>query len=234
MLGLIMTTGEKIKRTNNNINSIKLKIPSFNRRNDDEAYLEWEIKVELVFDYHNYSEENKIKLITVRFTNYALVWWDQLLLNRKQNGECPMSSWRKIKFTMRKKFIPSYYYKEMHQKLQHLIQGFMSMEDYSKEMEIALIRANVEVTIASFLSGLNQKIANIVELQHYVELKDMVYMAMKVGKQLKHKGVVREFSNPLPNHDMRWSSKDEKFKSQKPQLRKVDKGNSKPPTRTKK
>ena len=39
--------------------------------------------------------------------------------------------------------------------------------------------------MARFLAGLNREIANIVELQHYVELEDMVHMAMKVKRQLK-------------------------------------------------
>ena len=60
------------------------------------------------------------------------------------------------------------------------------MDDYRKEMNISLIRANVEedreATIARFLNGLNQDIANVVELQHYMELKDMVYMAIKVKR----------------------------------------------------
>ena len=58
------------------------------------------------------------------------------------------------------------------------------MDDYHKEMEIAMIRANVkedrEATMARFLNGLNQDIANVVELQYYVEFEDMVHMAIKV------------------------------------------------------
>ena len=34
--------------------------------------------------------------------------------------------------------------------------------------------------MARFLNGQNRDIANVVELQHYVELEDMVHMAMKV------------------------------------------------------
>ena len=66
------------------------------------------------------------------------------------------------------------------------------MDDYHKEMEIAMIRANVEedreATMAGFLNGLNQDIANVVELQHYCELEDMVHMAIKEERQLKRKG----------------------------------------------
>ena len=60
------------------------------------------------------------------------------------------------------------------------------MDDYHKEMEIAMIQVNVDVgreaTMARFLNGLNWDIANVVELQHYVELEDIVHMAIKVER----------------------------------------------------
>ena len=48
-----------------------MKIPVFQRRNDLEAYLEWEKKVEMVFDCHHYSEEKKVKLAVVEFIDYV-------------------------------------------------------------------------------------------------------------------------------------------------------------------
>ena len=45
--------------------------------------------------------------------------------------------------------------------------------------------------MARFLCGLNQNITNVVDLQHYVELEDMVHMGMKVEQQLKKKGSTR-------------------------------------------
>lgn len=63
------------------------------------------------------------------------------------------------------------------------------MEDYHKEMEVAMIRANVEedreATMARFLYGLNREIQDQVELRHYLELDEMVQMAIKVELQLK-------------------------------------------------
>ncbi|GKV11629.1 hypothetical protein SLEP1_g22871 [Rubroshorea leprosula] len=40
----------------NSLGSIKMKILPFQGKADPEAYLQWERKVELVFDCHNYSE----------------------------------------------------------------------------------------------------------------------------------------------------------------------------------
>ena len=97
-----------------------------------------------------------------------------------------------MKATMMRRFVPSHYYRDLYQKLQSFTQGYRSVDDYHKEMEIAMIRVNVEedreATMARFLNGLNRDIANMVELQYYVELEDMVHMAIKVEQQLKRKG----------------------------------------------
>jgi hypothetical protein len=161
-------------------------------RTNPEAYLEWEKKMELIFYYHNYSEEKKVKLTVIWFTNYAIIWWDQLVTNRRRNHERPIETWGELKALMRRRFVPSRYYRDLYKKLQNLTQGSRSVEDYHKEMEVAIIVANVEedreATMARFLSGLNRDIANVVELQHYLEVEDMVHMAMKVERQLKRKG----------------------------------------------
>ncbi|XP_052477140.1 uncharacterized protein LOC128032566 [Gossypium raimondii] len=152
------------------------------------------------FDCHNYSKIKKVKLAAIEFSDYAMIWWDQLTTSRRRNGEWPISTWAEMKAVMRRRFIPSYYHRELYQKLQNLTQGSKSVEDYFKEMEIAMIRADVqedrEATMARFIAGLNRDIANIVELQHYVEIVDMVHMAITVEKQLKRKSTTRSFPTP--------------------------------------
>jgi hypothetical protein len=46
---------------------------------------------------------------------------------------------------------------------------------------------NRKATMTSFFNGMNKDIANVIELQHYVEVEDMVHMALKVERQLKRK-----------------------------------------------
>ena len=107
-------------------------------------YIEWERKVDLTFDCHNYSEEKRIKLAAVAFTDYAIVWWDQLVSSRRRNHEAGIGSWEEMKALLRKRFVPNHYYRDLHLKLQSLKQGSKSVEEYHKEMEIAMIRANIE------------------------------------------------------------------------------------------
>lgn len=60
------------------------------------------------------------------------------------------------------------------------------MDEYVIEIEIVMIQVNViedkEATLAIFLNGLNRDIMNVVELNHYLKLKDMVHMMMKVER----------------------------------------------------
>lgn len=62
-------------------------------------------------------------------------------------------------------------------------------------MEIAMISTNVEedkeATMPRLLTALNKEISNVVELQYYMELEDMVHLAMKMERQLKRNGIVR-------------------------------------------
>ena len=62
--------------TDRNLGNIKMKIPSFQGKNDPKVYLEWEKKVEFIFECHNYFEEKKVKLVVIEFTDYAIIWWD--------------------------------------------------------------------------------------------------------------------------------------------------------------
>ncbi|RDX96202.1 hypothetical protein CR513_21169, partial [Mucuna pruriens] len=93
-----------------------------------------------------------------------------------------------MKSIIRRRFVPSHYHRDLHRKLQNLTQGSMSVEDYYKEIEISMTRANVkenrEVTMARFIGGLKKEIVDVVELQHYMEIEDLLHKAIQVERQL--------------------------------------------------
>ena len=72
-------------KRDNDLGNRKIKIPSFQGKSDPEVQSEWETKMEMMFDCHNYSKIKKVKLAAIEFTTYAIVWWDQLLINRRKN-----------------------------------------------------------------------------------------------------------------------------------------------------
>ena len=102
-----------------------------------------------------------------------------------------IATWDELKRVMRQRFIPSYYHRDLHHKLQNLIQGSMSVEEYYKEMEMAMIKADVredpEATMARFVRGLKPAIADIVKLQHYFEIHELLDNAIKVEMRFKRR-----------------------------------------------
>ncbi|KAF8111938.1 hypothetical protein N665_0070s0008 [Sinapis alba] len=62
-------------------------------------------------------------------------------------------------------------------------------------MELLMLRACIsedrEATMSRFLGGLNREIQDNVEMQHYVEIEDMLHKAILVEQQLKRKGHTR-------------------------------------------
>jgi len=65
---------------------------------------------------------------------------------------------------------------------------FLEVWRITIKIDIVIIGANIlndiKATITRFLNVLNRKIINVVELQHYVELKNMVHMVTKIKRQL--------------------------------------------------
>ncbi|CAA7040397.1 unnamed protein product [Microthlaspi erraticum] len=58
--------------------------------------------------------------------------------------EHSIDTWDEMKTIMRKRFVPSHYHREIHQKLRRLTQGSRSVEEYYQEMETLMIRADVD------------------------------------------------------------------------------------------
>jgi len=97
--------------------------------------------------------------------------------------------WATIKIVMKKRFDPDYYKYELYIRLQTLRQGSLSMEEYVKEFELLLIRCELiepqEQTITRFLGGLRKDIANVIELQPYIFLEEVIKLVTRVERQQK-------------------------------------------------
>ncbi|XP_022158198.1 uncharacterized protein LOC111024735 [Momordica charantia] len=152
------------------------------------SILQYESKIEHVFDCNNFSEERKLKLAVAEFCDYANIWWTSLKSESRRNYEEPIETWEELKALMRKRYIPKHYSRELKQKLYALQQGSKSVEDYYKEMEALMNRAGIdedaEDTMATFLGGLNRPLAHQVDRQTYFDMKELLHLAVKIEGQL--------------------------------------------------
>lgn len=95
-----------------------------------------------------------------------------------------------------------------------LTQGSMSVEDYFKEMEMAVMHADIhedaEATMTRFLRGLRPEIVEVVEFQHYFDMEELMDKSVKVEWRLKRRRSSRSNSNFQPGNWKNQQTKREK------------------------
>jgi len=175
-----------------------VKVPSFNGDSDPNVYLDWEAKCEQIFDVHEVHDNQRVRIASLEFLDYALKWWHGVVKDIIYNKGPPMDSWNSLKERMRLRFVPPHFRKDLMLKLQRLQQGTLSVDAYYKELETILLKLEIyeseEAMIARFVSSLRKDIQDIVELQEYSSLGSLVHLAMKVEAQLAKKNT---FKNAL-------------------------------------
>ncbi|KAK1653346.1 hypothetical protein QYE76_071151 [Lolium multiflorum] len=167
---------------------LKFTMPKFKGEEDAETYLSWALKVDKIFRIHNYSGAKKVAMASLEFEDYANTWWEQVLTLREEKGEPPIDTWEEMKEEMHARFVPTHYMTDLFNKLQKLKQGTKTVEEFFKEMELTMMRANIQEsesqTIARFFNGLNYPIKRIVEFQPYSNMVELVHQASKVERQV--------------------------------------------------
>ncbi|KAK1694464.1 hypothetical protein QYE76_011161 [Lolium multiflorum] len=147
-----------------------------------------EMKVDKIFRIHNYSGAKKVAMASLEFEDYANTWWEQVVTLREEKGEPPIDTWEDMKEEMQARFVPQHYKTDVFNKLQKLKQGTKTVEEFFKEMELTMMRANIQEsenqTIARFFNGLNYPIKRIVEFQQYSNMVELVHQASKAERQV--------------------------------------------------
>ena len=54
-------------------------------------------RTELIFACHHYSEEKKVRLAIVEFSNCALIWQVEIVKSSRRNGEKSIRTWEEMK-----------------------------------------------------------------------------------------------------------------------------------------
>ncbi|KAK1602024.1 hypothetical protein QYE76_027129 [Lolium multiflorum] len=179
-LNMIKMRGPTLDNRNNFIN---FNMPKFKGEDDAEAYLSWALKVDKIFRIHNYSGAKKVAMASLEFEDYANTWWEQVVTLREEKGDPPIDTWEDMKEEMEARFVPKHYKTDLFNKLQKLKQGTKTVEEFFKEMELTMMRANIQEsenqTIARFFNGLNYPIKRIVEFQQYSNMVELVHQASK-------------------------------------------------------
>ncbi|RDY01296.1 hypothetical protein CR513_15382, partial [Mucuna pruriens] len=93
----------------------------------------------------------------------------------REGGRRHADTWADLRREMRTRFIPAPYTRDFYNKWQRMYKGSKSMEEYHKDMEVALTRTNVpessEATMAKFRSNMSPKKMSLLPISQKVEIK---------------------------------------------------------------
>nr|KYP48770.1 hypothetical protein KK1_029493 [Cajanus cajan] len=217
---------------NPKVRESRVDLPYFHGNDDVEAYLDWEMKVQQIFTCHQVSEERKVSLATLSFQGHAMYWWTSLVRDRRLHNDPPIHYWNELRSALRRRHIPSYYTRELINKLQRLHQKNMTVEEYRQTMELYLMRAGIreeeDITIARFLSGLTFEIRDKVELLPYRDLNDLVQLCIKVEQQYLRKNFrTSSYSSSYSKNDYKREGKSFEKKNTFDSSKNLDKGKAK-------
>ena len=173
---------------------VRVDLPFFHGKEDIDAYLDWEMKVEQLFACHRVSEERRVPLATLSFQGQVMHWWTAQERERRIHNDPPIQYWNELKSALRRRHIPSYYERELMDKLQRLQQKHLSVEEYRQRMELYMMRAGIReeerITISRYMSGLNLEIRDRVELLPYRDFNDLVQLCLRVEQQILKKKTI--------------------------------------------
>jgi hypothetical protein len=148
---------------------------------DPEAYLDWELAIEQKFNSHLVPAEHRVRLVTSEFTSFALFWWNN-------NANAIPQTWNALKQRMKSCFVPPYYQRDLHLKLQTLNQGDKGVEEYYQELIIGLARSNIheddQDTCARFFGGLHRDIQDILDYKEWTRFNQLYHLALKAEREV--------------------------------------------------
>jgi hypothetical protein len=90
---------------------------------------------------------------------------------------------------MQARFVPSYYARDLINKLQQLKRGARSVEEYYHELQIGMLRCNLgereDAAMAQFFAGLNHEIQDILEYKDYANITRLFHFACKAKREVQ-------------------------------------------------
>jgi hypothetical protein len=90
---------------NDSFAKLPFTLPPYNGKYDPAVYLDWELAVEQKFSCHDLPASSQVTAAISAFTDLALHWW-------RYEQKIPISTpttWAELKAAMRRRFVPSYY-----------------------------------------------------------------------------------------------------------------------------
>ncbi|CAA7040380.1 unnamed protein product [Microthlaspi erraticum] len=148
---------------------IKLTPPTFAGKSNPEVYMDWEIRLEHIFECYGYNEHKKVAVAAAQLKDNAFAWWDRNVAERRRQRFGPVATWSDMKFLLRLRSVDEYF------------------EEFEKLMNSLELEESKEALMAQFIDGLQERIAWKVERAQYSGLHELLHLSVQVEQQIKRK-----------------------------------------------
>ncbi|KAG7536927.1 Zinc finger CCHC-type [Arabidopsis suecica] len=170
---------------------LKLTPPTFAGKSDPEVYMDWERRLEHIFECYSYGERRKVAVAAAQLTDNALAWWDRNVAERRRQRFGPVEPWSDMKYLLRLRYVPEQYHRDLQKRFRKLSQGTRSVDEYFEEFEKLMnsleLEESEEALMAQFIDGLQERIQRKVERAQYSGLHELLHLAAQVEQQIKRK-----------------------------------------------
>jgi hypothetical protein len=152
------------------------------------------LAVEQKITCFEFPKNYRVRAATSELSDFASVWWVEY--GKKHPNDIPQSCIA-LKRVMRARFVTSYYARDL---LQQLKQVAKSVEEYYQELQIGMLRCNLEeredAAMARFFAGLNHEIQDILEYKDYTNITHLFHFTCKAEREVqgRHASVKTNFS----------------------------------------
>jgi len=167
---------------------VKVDILEFEGRLQPNDFIYWLCTVERVLELKDVPDDKLVKLVAIKLKKHASIWWENLKRQREREGRNKIKTWDKMRRELTRKFLLEYYSQEVFIEFHNSKQNSLTIEEYTMEFEELLMKCNIqepeEQTVARYLGRLSEEIANVVQLQPFWTLNDVIRLALKVKKQM--------------------------------------------------
>jgi hypothetical protein len=127
----------------------------------------------------------KLRMPLVNFADFALIWWHEYKQKLPINN---VITWTQLKNAINHRFVPSYYARDLLNKMQHFQQGSQSIEEYYQELQKGMIHCGLvesdDAAMACFNGGLNREIQDILDYKEYFDITTLFKYACKAEREV--------------------------------------------------
>lgn len=164
-------------------------LPEFVGGTDPENYLEWERKMDRLFDFKDMDDEKRCKYAILKLGKGASLWWEGVKAKRARAGKPKISSWESLKRKLKKRYVPTTHRLSIYRKIADCKQGKSGVGEYIEEFENLCLMGEIdeveEQKMSRFLRGLNTNLSNIVELYPCADFDTLCSLCLKLESQGK-------------------------------------------------